>query len=100
MEGRPGASLPPLDFEALRQELEERHGPSMITEQEVMSAALYPKVLEDFLDFRSVYGPVETLDTRLFLGGPKIAEEVEVTIIALIKCLNPFVEEVQTCSVG
>ena len=43
-------------------------------------AALYPKVAEDFFRFRDQFGPVDRLGTRVFLVGPKIAEEFEVTI--------------------
>jgi pyruvate carboxylase len=51
-----------------------------LSEEDVMSAALYPKVADDFFSFRETYGPVDKLSTRHFLVGPKIAEEFEVTI--------------------
>ena len=38
------------------------------------------QVSEDFFRFREKYGPVDKLETRHFLVGPKIAEEFEVTI--------------------
>ncbi|XP_078001035.1 pyruvate carboxylase, mitochondrial-like isoform X2 [Glandiceps talaboti] len=79
VDGRPGASLPPMDFETLEEELVEKHG-SSVRPCDVMSAALYPRVLDDFLDFHSVYGPVECLHTRHFLIGPKIAEECEIEL--------------------
>ncbi|XP_064623588.1 pyruvate carboxylase, mitochondrial-like isoform X2 [Lineus longissimus] len=79
VKGRPGASLPPLDFEKIRQKLEEQFG-LIVQEKDVMSAAIYPKVLEEYLTFRQQYGPVEKFPTRLFLTGPKIAEEFEVEI--------------------
>lgn len=77
VEGRPGASLAPLDFEALEAELRSRHGDD-ITPEDVLSAAMYPQVFEEFKAFTANFGPVECLDTRLFLEGPKIAEEFEV----------------------
>ena len=43
IEGRPGASLPPLNFEDIKETLSEKYG-THITEEDVMSAALYPKV--------------------------------------------------------
>ncbi|XP_041567923.2 pyruvate carboxylase, mitochondrial [Taeniopygia guttata] len=79
VEGRPGASLPPLDFEALGRELEERHG-APPSPEELLSAALYPKVYEEFRTFSSTFGPVACLGTRLFLEGPAIAEEFEVEL--------------------
>ena len=77
MEGRPGASLPPLDFQALEKQLRESHGDE-ISPEDVMSAAMYPKVFQEFKEFTSTFGPVDCLNTRLFLDGPKIAEEFEV----------------------
>ncbi|NXJ58203.1 PYC protein, partial [Spizaetus tyrannus] len=77
IEGRPGASLPPLDFEALGRELGARHGAPPGPE-DLLSAALYPKVYDEFRTFASTFGPVSCLGTRLFLEGPTIAEEFEV----------------------
>uniref|UniRef100_A0A8C3MKW8 pyruvate carboxylase n=1 Tax=Geospiza parvula TaxID=87175 RepID=A0A8C3MKW8_GEOPR len=79
VEGRPGASLPPLDFEALGRELGARHG-APPSPEELLSAALYPKVYDEFHSFRSTFGPVACLGTRLFLEGPAIAEEFEVEL--------------------
>lgn len=45
-----------------------------------MSAAMYPSVAKEFLEFRAKYGPVDKLPTRIFLTGPKVGEEFEVTI--------------------
>lgn len=78
VEGRPGESLPPLDFKKLKADILESHPHA--NDRDVMSAALYPQVTEDFLTFRETYGPVDKLDTRVFLMGPKVGEEFEVTI--------------------
>jgi len=79
IEGRPGASLPDLDFKALEAGLRVAHGDD-ITPEDVMSAAMYPKVFQEFKEFTSTFGPVDCLNTRLFLDGPKIAEEFEVEL--------------------
>ncbi|OXB53293.1 hypothetical protein ASZ78_016843 [Callipepla squamata] len=79
VEGRPGASLSPLDFEALSQELGARDG-APPSPEDLLSAALYPKVYAEFRDFTSTFGPVSCLGTRLFLEGPTIAEEFEVEL--------------------
>lgn len=50
--GRPGESLPPLDFDALKKGVLESHPHA--TDRDVMSAALYPQVTNDFLTFREV----------------------------------------------
>ncbi|XP_018565235.1 pyruvate carboxylase, mitochondrial [Anoplophora glabripennis] len=78
IEGRPGESLPPLDFSALGASLRETFPNA--SERDVMSAALYPQVTKDFLGFKDKYGPVDKLDTRIFLVGPKVGEEFEATI--------------------
>lgn len=50
IEGRPGASLPPMDFKALEEGLRAAHG-NDITPEDVMSAAMYPKVFQEFKEF-------------------------------------------------
>ncbi|KAK5875996.1 hypothetical protein CesoFtcFv8_027012 [Champsocephalus esox] len=79
IEGRPGASLPPLDFKSLEEGLRAAHNDE-ITPEDVMSAAMYPKVFQEFKEFTANFGPVDCLNTRLFLDGPKIAEEFEVEL--------------------
>ncbi|XP_049541236.1 pyruvate carboxylase, mitochondrial isoform X2 [Anopheles darlingi] len=78
IEGRPGAQLAPLDFDALKSTLQESHPD--VRDRDVMSAALYPQVTNDFLNFRDSFGPVDKLNTRVFLTGPKVGEEFEVSI--------------------
>lgn len=78
--GRPGQHLPPLNFIQLKDELIEKHG-SPISETDVMSSAMYPKVCDDHIKFRQEFGPVTLLNTRIFLTGPKVGEEFEVSTI-------------------
>lgn len=78
MKGRPGEHLPSLNFTRLKDELTEKLNCD-ISETDVVSSALYPKVCEDFINFRNTYGPVELLSTRIFLEGPKVGDEFEVT---------------------
>ncbi|XP_039293902.1 pyruvate carboxylase 1 isoform X1 [Nilaparvata lugens] len=78
IKGRPGASLAPLDFDKLKKDLQEKH--PRATDRDVMSSALYPQVTDEYLTFKETYGPVDKLDTRIFLVGPKVGEEFEVTI--------------------
>lgn len=79
VKGRPGATMTPMDFTAIKSNLTEEHG-HRISDYDVLSHAMYPKVTEDFLFFREKYGPVDKLDTRIFLTGPKVGEEFEVQI--------------------
>ncbi|XP_056639826.1 pyruvate carboxylase, mitochondrial isoform X1 [Diorhabda sublineata] len=78
IEGRPGESLPPLNFDNLSKDIKEMFPNA--TDKDVMSAALYPQVTKEYLAFNEKYGPVDKLDTRIFLVGPKVGEEFEVTI--------------------
>lgn len=55
IEGRPGASLPPLDFKALEEQLRAAHDDD-ITPEDVMSAAMYPKVFQEFKEFTCTFG--------------------------------------------
>lgn len=50
IDGRPGASLPPMDFKALEEGLRAAHDDD-ITPEDVMSAAMYPKVFQEFKEF-------------------------------------------------
>ena len=70
--------MEPLDFTSLKEDLVEKHG-EPITEKDLVSSALYPKVFDDYKEFSKEYGPVEKLDTRTFLVGPDIATEVDVS---------------------
>ena len=79
VKGRPGSELPPLDLAALREKLVSKHG-SWISEEDVISAALYPEVFDDFARMRNEYGDLSVLPTRLFLAPLKVDEEVAVDL--------------------
>src|SRR5690606_33004676 len=70
IEGRPGATLPPCDFEALARELAAQLGDGL-REVDVMSAALYPKVFAEYRAFRDQYSDVSVVPTRYFLAAPE-----------------------------
>lgn len=78
IEGRPGHSLPPLDFNKVKSDLQEKY--QDVSEYDVMSSALYPTVTDEYLTFKDDFGPVDKLDTRIFLTGPKVGENFEVCI--------------------
>ncbi|XP_071961975.1 pyruvate carboxylase, mitochondrial-like [Antedon mediterranea] len=79
IDGRPGETMQPENLGSLKEKLIEKHG-SRVREEDVISAALYPKVHEDYMNFHKEFGPVNCLSTRLFLTGPDVAEEFEVEI--------------------
>ncbi len=82
IDGRPGESMEALDFSKLKEELIMKHSESEISDKDVISAALYPKVFDDFKEFRAKYGPVDKLDTRTFFVGPDIAENITVSCLS------------------
>ncbi|MCA8999903.1 MAG: pyruvate carboxylase, partial [Planctomycetaceae bacterium] len=78
-EGRPGATLPPVNFEEKAKELEKVLGyePS---HREVLSALLYPKVFEDFAKHRKKYSDTSVLPTPVFFFGMNVGEEIAADI--------------------
>lgn len=78
IDGRPGKDLKPLDFNALKSNLEEKHG-RKLRDVDIMSAAMFPKEFDEFEQFRQNYGPVDKLNTKVFLKGLDIAEETDVS---------------------
>jgi pyruvate carboxylase len=79
MTERPGATLPPADFDAVRKGLENtlRRTP---THQEVLSAVLYPRVFADFAEHSRKYGDTSILPTPVFFHGLQPGEEMSVDI--------------------
>ena len=79
IEGRPGCTLPAVDFDQLRFDLQEKHrGRREISHKDALSAALYPKVFDEYVISRDIMGPVSLLPTKAFLKGLEIDEEIEV----------------------
>jgi len=80
IEGRPGASLAPIDWEKLREELKMKYERN-ITDQELVSSVMYPKVLDEYDEFRKIYGTqVSKIPTPQFFTGMKTGEEIEVDL--------------------
>ncbi len=78
-EGRPGAEMPPFDFEAETKALKEKYGDS-ITDLDVLSYAQYPAVFKDFMESSANYGDLSVLDTRTFAGGLLIGQEISIEL--------------------
>jgi pyruvate carboxylase len=80
IDGRPGATMPAFDFAALRTELEAEHENIPIKDTDVMSAAMYRDVFREYREFRTRFGDVSVLPTRVFLAPLEIGEEINVDI--------------------
>ncbi|WP_338052637.1 pyruvate carboxylase [Rhodocyclus purpureus] len=77
--GRAGADIPPVDLEATRAQLEkkiDRH----VSDNDLASYLMYPKVFTDFAEHHRHNGDVSLLPTPLFFYGMKEREEITVEI--------------------
>lgn len=76
---RPGEYLEPVNFDAIRQELiDKSYGE--VTEQDVISYVLYPKVFDQYIQTKQQYGDLSLLDTPTFFFGMRNGETVEIEI--------------------
>ncbi|MFL5245898.1 MAG: pyruvate carboxylase [Gemmataceae bacterium] len=79
LRGRPGASMPPADFTAAQQQLDRqlhRH----VSQREVVTYLLYPRVFTDFATHQRKYSDTSVLPTPAFFHGLAPGEEVSVDI--------------------
>ncbi|MEA4836766.1 MAG: pyruvate carboxylase [Rhodospirillaceae bacterium] len=65
---RPGAVLPPTDLEATRTEVEGKIG-RCVSDDDLASYLMYPKVFVDFAHHQKAYGDVANLPTPVFFYG-------------------------------
>ncbi|CAF4403134.1 unnamed protein product, partial [Adineta steineri] len=77
---RPGANTKSLDFDQIEQELKKKFGDAIIRKCDVMSYIMFPKVLEEYIDFKKQYGPVDLYPTRVFFVGPRLNEAMDIEI--------------------
>ncbi|WP_010530414.1 pyruvate carboxylase [Lentibacillus jeotgali] len=76
---RPGELLDPIDFTEMRDSLYKSLD-RPVTEFDLISYALYPKVFMDYNKFYETYGDISVLDTLTYFYGMKLDEEIEVEI--------------------
>ncbi len=77
--GRPGASLPPVDFAKARAECEKKVG-RKVDERELLSYLLYPRVFPDLAAHEAKYSDTSVLPTPTFFFGMQPGEEVSIEI--------------------
>ncbi len=74
---RPGELLEPVDFEAVRRQLEEEFGVPM-SHRDAISSVLYPAVFKGFAEHRIEYSDTSVLDTPTFCYGLRMGEETRI----------------------
>ncbi len=77
---RPGKHIEPFDFDQAHKELEQILSERDITDEALLSYALYPKVYKDYLTFYEEYNKVQVIDTPTFLYGLELNEKTMVEI--------------------
>ncbi|CAF4955327.1 unnamed protein product, partial [Rotaria magnacalcarata] len=80
IDGRPGADSKSLDFDKIEEELKNKFGDDIIRKCDVISYIMFPKVLEEYIDFKKQYGPVDLYPTRIFFVGPELNEMIDIEI--------------------
>ena len=81
--GRPGASMADFNFEKLKNDLaSEFRGLVMVSEEDLLSAALYPKVWKEYTYHKAKYGDISCIPSGVVLSPMKLGEE---TVISLHK---------------
>ncbi|KAE8445027.1 hypothetical protein EG329_014033 [Mollisiaceae sp. DMI_Dod_QoI] len=78
LDKRPGLTLEPLDLAQIKRDIYKKWG--SVTECDVASYAMYPKVFDDYRKFIQKYGDLSVLPTRYFLSRPEIGEEFHVEL--------------------
>lgn len=74
---RPGTLLADEDFDAIREEMLQNYG-EILDKRDVLSAALYPKVMKEYADFYRDYGDFMRMESHAFFYGLGKGEVVEV----------------------
>jgi pyruvate carboxylase len=77
--GRPGASLPPADFAATRGHLEQQLS-RPVSDREVLSYLLYPRVFPEFAAHQARHSDTSVLPTPIFFYGMEPGEEASIDI--------------------
>lgn len=79
MMGRPGEQLPSADLETERDKAQKLVGHA-VSERDLASYLMYPKVFQGFVKHRSLYGDVSDIPTDAYFYGLQDHEEIAVEI--------------------
>ncbi|PWE86145.1 pyruvate carboxylase [Eubacterium ramulus] len=94
---RPGKSLPPVDFDAIKKHLIEKYNygdkSEEVMNQKAISYALYPKVYEDYCEHFQMYNDVTRLESHVYFYGLRKGEETYLNIGEGKQLLIKYLEE-------
>lgn len=76
---RPGTLLPDEDFDAIRKEYKKDFDLDL-SDRQVLSAAMYPKVYREYREFRKKYGDLMNMESHAFFYGLREGEMTEVEL--------------------
>ncbi len=79
LDGRYGANVPPVDLEHARATAE-KAVERKLSDQELASYLMYPKVFTEYAQHRRAHGDVSVLPTDVFFEGLKEGQEISVSI--------------------
>ncbi|MEM8592925.1 MAG: pyruvate carboxylase, partial [Pseudomonadota bacterium] len=77
---RPGAELPPVNFEEAREDLSRQMEGKTVDNEDLNGYLMYPKVFLDYMGRHRIYGPVRALPTKTFFYGMLPGEEITAEI--------------------
>jgi len=77
---RPGASLEPVDLEAMRKTLSDELQGYVVDDEDLSAYLMYPKVFLDYMGRHRTYGPVRVLPTNVFFFGMEAGDQISVEI--------------------
>ncbi|MFK7892669.1 MAG: pyruvate carboxylase, partial [Granulosicoccus sp.] len=91
LDTRASANMAPADLAALKTSLEETIGRD-VSENELASYTMYPKVFTDFAAAQDIYGPTSVLPTPVYFYGMESGSEIFVEIeqgkTMVVRCLT------------
>jgi pyruvate carboxylase len=76
---RPGELLPPADLDAERREAERKIG-RVVTDFDLASYLMYPKVFVDYATDRATFGEMSSLPTSVFFFGMDTGQEISIDL--------------------
>ncbi|MFZ7133784.1 MAG: pyruvate carboxylase [Eubacteriales bacterium] len=76
---RPGTLLKDIDLESIKNEYKGKY-PFEITHRGVISAALYPKVFKEYMEYINNYDEYMRMESHVFFHGLKVGETTQIEI--------------------